>query len=175
MDSTPPGSPGQAVPSSPELLSGSVTPRLVVLFDGVCNLCNGSIQFIIKRDPGARFHFASLQSPAGRQLLEKAGLIVAGSAHPPAPDLNSPGPDPPGLNSFVLLENGKVFTRSSAALRVLKQLGGGWKLLYAFRIVPPFIRDGVYDWIARNRYRWFGRQEACWIPTPELKERFLDQ
>ncbi|HMH24885.1 MAG TPA: thiol-disulfide oxidoreductase DCC family protein [Puia sp.] len=144
------GPPGLTPRTNPQI------PGLVVLFDGVCNLCNRSVQFIIRRDPQARFHFASLQSAVGQGLLEKFHL----------PDHH--------LSSFVLIEGERIFTRSSAALRVLKHLGGGWKLLYAFWIVPPFIRNGVYDWIARNRYRWFGRQDACWIPTPELKERFLD-
>jgi predicted DCC family thiol-disulfide oxidoreductase YuxK len=78
------------------------------------------------------------------------------------------------MNSFVLLENGKVYTRSTAALRVAKQLSGIWPILYVFIIVPPFIRNAVYDWIAHNRYRWFGKQENCWLPRPEWKKRFLD-
>jgi predicted DCC family thiol-disulfide oxidoreductase YuxK len=133
------------------------SPSIVVLFDGVCNLCNSSVQFILKRDKARRFRFASLQSPAGQALLQKSGL--------PADH----------LSSFVLIENDKVFTRSSGALRVSKLLGGGWQIFYyCLWIIPVTIRDKVYDWIARNRYRWFGKREVCWVPTPELKGRFLD-
>jgi predicted DCC family thiol-disulfide oxidoreductase YuxK len=131
-------------------------PPLIILFDGVCNLCNSSVQFILRRDKAGKFLFASLQSPVGQQYLQKFGL--------PADE----------LHSFILIENGKAYSRSSAALRVLRQLGGGWKLFYAFRILPAFIRDGVYNLIARHRYRWFGKRESCWLPTPELKSRFLD-
>jgi len=169
---------GPSLPGDPA--PQPAAPGLVVLFDGVCNLCNGSVQFIIKRDPEGKFRFASLQSSAGQELVRKAGLPAFGpgsSGLPasPAPGSSDPDPGSPGLNSFVLLENGKAYTRSAAALRVLKHLGGGWKLVYALGIiVPPFIRNGIYNWTARNRYRWFGRQDACWIPTPGLKERFLD-
>jgi predicted DCC family thiol-disulfide oxidoreductase YuxK len=131
-------------------------PPLIILFDGVCNLCNSSVQFILRRDKAGRFLFASLQSRVGQQYLQKFGL--------PADE----------LHSFILIENGKAYSRSSAALRVLRQLGGGWKLFYVFRILPAFIRDGVYNLIARHRYQWFGKRESCWLPTPELKSRFLD-
>ncbi|MBI5916111.1 MAG: thiol-disulfide oxidoreductase DCC family protein [Bacteroidetes bacterium] len=127
----------------------------ILLFDGVCNLCNASVQWVIRHDPAGRFHFASLQSETGKQLLQKFNLPVS------------------ELNTVVLVDGGKALTRSDVPLRILKYLGGGWKLLGVFRIVPKFVRDAVYDWIARNRYRWFGRQEACWLPTPELKARFL--
>jgi predicted DCC family thiol-disulfide oxidoreductase YuxK len=110
----------------------------------------------LRRDKAGKFLFASLQSPVGQQYLQRFGL--------PADE----------LHSFILIENGKAYSRSSAALRVLRQLGGGWKLFYAFRILPVFIRDGVYNLIARHRYRWFGKRESCWLPTPELKSRFLD-
>ena len=129
---------------------------LLVLFDGVCNLCNSSVQFILKRDKTGRFFFASLQSPAGQAYLQKFGL--------PASE----------FNSFILVEKDKAYTRSTAALRVLKQLGGGWKIFYALRVLPIGLRDGVYNWIARHRYQWFGKRESCWLPTPELKKRFLD-
>jgi predicted DCC family thiol-disulfide oxidoreductase YuxK len=128
----------------------------VVLFDGVCNLCNRAVQFIIKRDRNNRFRFASLQGKYGQDVLKKFNL--------PADD----------FNSFILIEGDKVYIRSTAALRMLKQLGRGWQLLYAFIIIPPFIRNAVYNWIARNRYKWYGKREECMIPTPELKERFLD-
>ena len=127
-----------------------------VLFDGVYNLCSSSVQFIIKKDKKNQFLFGSLQGETGRQYLKKFSL--------PADN----------FNSFVLIENDKLYTRSAAALRILKHLGGAWSLLYGFIIVPEFIRDAVYKWIAKNRYKWFGKKAACWIPAPALKEKFLD-
>jgi predicted DCC family thiol-disulfide oxidoreductase YuxK len=128
----------------------------ILLFDGVCNLCNRSVQFVIRRDKKKKFRFAALQGRMGQQLLHQHQLPVN------------------DMNSFVLIENGKAYTRSAAALRVLKGLGGGWKLFYAFMVLPRFLRDAVYSWIARNRYKWFGKKEECMVPTPDLKERFLD-
>jgi predicted DCC family thiol-disulfide oxidoreductase YuxK len=128
----------------------------VILFDGVCNLCSGAVQFVLKRDKKKRYKFASLQGEAGQALLYQYGLPLD------------------NFNSFVLVENGKVLTKSNAALEIAKHLSGGWKLLSAFRIIPSFIRDGVYRLIASNRYKWFGKKESCWIPTPELRARFLD-
>jgi len=127
----------------------------VILFDGVCNLCNSSVLFIIKRDPKAKFKFASLQSEFGKSHLEKFGLPVT------------------ELNSVLLIKDGKLFQKSNAALEIAKHLGGGWPVFYVFKLVPAFFRDGFYSWIARNRYRWFGKKDACMIPTPELKSRFL--
>src|SRR5690606_5796588 len=129
---------------------------MVIFFDGVCNLCNRSVQFVIKRDRAKKFRFASLQGKSAAFVLKELNISPADS------------------DSFILLENDKVYTRSTAALRVLRELGGLWKLFYVFIIVPPFIRDGVYNFIARKRYKWFGKREECMIPTPELKERFLD-
>lgn len=128
----------------------------VLLFDGVCNLCAGSVQFIIKRDPKARLQFAALQSETGQAILRKFNL----------PEKE--------LKSLVFYENGKVYNRSSGALKVARYLSGLWPLLYGFIIVPRFIRDAVYDFIGRNRYRWFGKKTECWIPTPALKQRFID-
>lgn len=128
----------------------------VIYFDGVCNLCNGSVQFVIKRDKAGKFRFAPLQSRAGQAILARNGLS---GEH---------------FTSFLLSENGKLYRRSTAALRVVRRLPGAWPLLYGFIIVPPFIRNAVYDFIARNRYRWFGKKEACMVPTPELKSRFLE-
>ncbi|UAY52491.1 thiol-disulfide oxidoreductase DCC family protein [Ferruginibacter albus] len=129
--------------------------KRIILFDGVCNLCNRSVQTVIKNDPQAKFVFASLQSEEGKQLLKQFDLPVS------------------KLDSFVLLQDDKAYTQSTAALKVAAQIKGAWKLLAVFLIVPKFIRDGVYDWIARNRYKWFGKQNECMIPTPELKARFL--
>jgi len=128
----------------------------VVLFDGLCNLCEGSVLFIIKRDPSAVFRFASLQSKFGQGLLERFQL--------PKDD----------FDTMVLVEGERVFKRSTAALRVAKRLRFPWPLFYAFILVPPFLRNFFYRIIARNRYRWFGKKEACLIPTPALRARFLD-
>lgn len=128
----------------------------IILFDGVCNLCNSSVQFVIKHDTDKKFMFASLQSTAGQLLLKQFDL--------PLQD----------FNSFILIENEKVFLKSTAALMVAKQLKGAVKLLYGFIVVPPFIRNGAYNFIAKNRYKWFGKKDSCILPTPELKARFLN-
>ena len=127
----------------------------IILFDGVCNLCSRSVQFIIKRDSLGHFKFASLQGEIGQSLLKKHGL-------------NN------DLTSFILIENEKVYLKSSAALRVSSKLDGPWRLLAIFRIVPPFIRNILYTIVAKNRYKWFGKQESCMLPHPEWKDRFLD-
>ena len=127
----------------------------VILFDGVCNLCSASVQFILKRDKEKNFLFASLQSDYGQKLLKRYDLPTD------------------TFNSFILFEEGKIFTRSTAALKMFSQLKG-WKWVRLFGAVPKFIRDAVYNVIAKNRYRWFGKKNECWLPTPELKARFLD-
>lgn len=129
---------------------------MIIFFDGVCNLCSGAVQFIIARDPHARFRFSSLQSDFAATALAKAGMV------------------PGQLFSILLLKDGQIFQKGDAALEIARHLGGAWPLLYGFRVVPRVIRDGVYDWIARNRYRWFGKKEACWLPTPALRARFID-
>lgn len=131
-------------------------PHPTLLFDGVCNLCSGSVQFILKRDKAGRFRFASLQSDAGRRLMTGHGL------------------DPAALSSVVLIEDGRAYQESTAALRIARHLPGAWKLLRVFTIIPRPLRDAAYRLIARNRYRWFGKTEACWLPTPELRARFLE-
>lgn len=133
-------------------------PQSIILFDGICNLCNTSVQFVIKRDKKEQFQFAALQGEFGQKTLERYTIEASGKA----------------MDSFILLENDQLYTQSTAALRVARRLSGGWKLLYAFIIVPRFIRDGVYKFIARNRYRWFGKKDSCMIPSPALKARFLD-
>ena len=122
------------------------------MFDGVCNLCNGAVTFIIDRDPDAYFTFAPLQSEMAHDLLGEAAER---------------------LESIVLVENGKHYTESTAALRIARRLRGPWPLLYGFVVVPKALRDSVYRFIAANRYRWFGKRESCRLPTPELKKRFL--
>ena len=126
-----------------------------MLFDGVCNLCNGTIRFIIERDPHARFQFATLQSPAADRLI---GAHVDRASLP---------------DSIVLLEEGRIHVRSAAALRIARQLRFPWPLAWIFIIVPRPVRDWVYDVIARHRYRWFGKREECMVPTPDLRNRFL--
>lgn len=128
----------------------------VILFDGICNLCNRSVQFIIRKDKKKEFRFASLQGKTGQELLKKFDLPVN------------------NLNSFVLVVDGKAYTRSTAALTIARRLGGGWRLFYAFIIIPHFIRDAFYNIIAKNRYRWFGKRDECMLPSPDLQERFLD-
>ncbi len=128
----------------------------VILFDGLCNLCNSSVQFVIRRDPGRRFRFASLQGEFGKKFL--ATHHLSGNDY----------------NSFILFENGSVFTRSTAALHVIKKLNGGWPVLYALIVIPRFFRDALYNIVARNRYQWFGKKETCGVPTPELKSLFFD-
>jgi predicted DCC family thiol-disulfide oxidoreductase YuxK len=127
----------------------------VILFDGVCNLCSSSVQFILRRDRRRTFKFASIQSDAGRQLYEQAGL------------------DPSAPDSFVLVTPDKSLLRSDAALAIAHEFGGPWRLLGVFKIVPRLVRDWAYSLVARNRYRWFGKREECLVPTPELRERFL--
>jgi predicted DCC family thiol-disulfide oxidoreductase YuxK len=127
----------------------------ILLFDGVCNLCNASVQFVLKRDRQGQFRFASLQSEAAQELLRQ---------FPEAPA---------GINTVVLIENGQLYTKSDAALRAAKRLPGPWPLLYGFILLPRPLRNLVYDWIARNRYRWFGKEDQCMLPRPEWKDRFL--
>jgi predicted DCC family thiol-disulfide oxidoreductase YuxK len=127
----------------------------IVLFDGVCNLCNGLVRFIIKRDRNGKFKFASLQSEIGQQWLLRFGLAKN------------------EFESFVLIEGDKYYVKSAAALIMLRGLGGIWKVFYVFILVPRPVRDFMYDLIAKSRYRIFGKRNICMIPTPELKERFL--
>jgi len=128
----------------------------IILFDGHCNLCNSSVQFVIQRDPNKQFRFASLQSEFGKKILTQFNLSTS------------------DINTLVLLDCGKIYTRSTGALRVAKKLSGAWSLMYAFSIIPSFIRDIVYNFIAKNRYKWFGKKEACWVPTPALKDLFIE-
>jgi predicted DCC family thiol-disulfide oxidoreductase YuxK len=127
----------------------------LLLFDGVCNLCHGAVQFVIARDPDAHFRFASLQSEYGREIVRREGL-------------------PEDVTTVILVEpDGRVSSRSTAALRVATKLGALWPLLGALLVVPRFLRDPVYEFVARNRYRWFGQKESCPLPDPSLADRFL--
>lgn len=127
----------------------------VILFDGVCNLCNAAVQFVIAHDPGGIYHFAALQSPAGVELAAAYGL------------------DALPLDSVILIEGGRAYTGSEAALRIVGRLATGWRWLGMLRVLPRPLRDGAYRFVARHRYRWFGRRQACMLPTEEVRGRFL--
>ena len=128
----------------------------LILFDGVCNFCCASVQFVIKRDKNNVFHFCQLQSETGKQLMDKFGLSDS------------------GLTSMVLIQNQRAYIKSSAALRIAAKLGGLWPLLSIFLIIPAVIRDVVYDFIGNHRYQWFGKKDVCWIPDDAIRQRFLD-
>jgi predicted DCC family thiol-disulfide oxidoreductase YuxK len=128
----------------------------VVVFDGVCNLCCSSVQFIIKRDLKKRFRFATLQSDFGHTILKRTSL----------PSGN--------LNSIILWEEGTCYVKSTAALRIAKHLTGLWPVLSLFIIVPSVLRDSIYSIVANNRYKWFGKKTECWIPTTELNALFIE-
>ncbi|WP_424963726.1 thiol-disulfide oxidoreductase DCC family protein [Ekhidna sp.] len=130
--------------------------KSIILFDGVCNLCNASVQFVIKRDKKKQFLFASLQSDFAEENLPKK--YISSNA----------------LQSIVLKDGDHIKTKSTAALTIARRLSGLWPMLYLFIIVPKFLRDWVYDIVARNRYKWFGKKDQCMIPSPELKDRFFD-
>ncbi len=127
----------------------------VLLFDGVCNLCNGYVQWLIKRDPKGVFRYAALQSEQGQVLLKQYNL--------PTDE----------ISTVVMITDNKAYTHSDVGIEIMRMLGGWYYPFYVFKLVPKFIRNPIYNWIARNRYNWFGQQESCMIPTPELKERFL--
>jgi len=126
--------------------------KAIVFFDGVCNLCNGFVQFIIKRDPHDHFRFAALSSEQGQSVLERYHIKD---------------------DSIVLMENGTVYTRSDAVLRIFRRLSGGYSLLYYGVFLPRPVRDFLYRMIANNRYRMLGKKDACWVPVPELTKKFL--
>jgi predicted DCC family thiol-disulfide oxidoreductase YuxK len=131
------------------------TEHPILLFDGVCNLCNASVQWVIKRDHKGIFRFAALQSDIGQQLLQQLGRSTT------------------EFNSVVVMVGDKVYTESDAPLTVASRLGGIWQLARIFWLVPKPIRDALYQFVARNRYRWFGRTESCMMPQPGWKARFL--
>ncbi|MAZ26168.1 MAG: thiol-disulfide oxidoreductase [Cytophagaceae bacterium] len=130
--------------------------KKVLLFDGVCNLCDGAVKFIIKHDKRDCIVFASLQGEVGRALLKKYNI------------------DPAKTDSMVFIDEDKVFVKSSAVLRISKYLDKAFPLAYPLIFIPKFIRNGVYDFVAKNRYKWYGKKESCMIPTPELKAKFID-
>ena len=128
----------------------------LILFDGLCNLCSGSVQFVVEHDPAGRFQFAALQSATARRVLQAHGVMDSLT------------------DSIVLVEDGRVFTRSTAALRIARRLPFPWPLLAVFLAVPRPLRDGIYSLAARYRYRWFGKLDRCMMPTAALRSRFLD-
>ena len=131
-------------------------PKTIVLFDGDCTLCNGFVQFLLARDARAIFCFASLQSTLGRQLLDQYAVRAE------------------NLSTLVLIHAGNAYTQSDAVLEIAGLLGLPWRLLSPLRYLPRGLRDRLYQVVASHRYHWFGRQHACWLPTPELRQRFLD-
>lgn len=137
-------------------MSNSTTQHPILLFDGVCNLCNQSVQWVLKRDYQAQFRFASLQSPTGKRLLKQYNLNTD------------------ALDSVVLIHQNKAYIKSDVPLETARLLGGFWQFAHIFKFVPRFLRDRVYQFIAANRYRWFGKEESCWLPTPKWKNRFLE-
>lgn len=128
----------------------------IVLFDGVCNLCNSSVQFLIEHNAKKTLQFSSLQSNFGQQFLKERNLALT------------------DFESIYYYRNNTLYSHSSAILEIVKELDGFYPYLSVLKIVPKFIRDRVYRWISKNRYKWFGKQESCWLPTAELKSRFLD-
>lgn len=132
------------------------TDKKIILFDGVCNLCNGAIQFVIKHDKKDIFRYAALQSEIGQKLTQDRGI------------------DTSKLDSILVIEPGVAYySKSEAALEISKAFGGLWPVFQIFKWVPTSLRDVIYDFVAKNRYRWFGKKDQCMIPTPELQAKFL--
>ncbi len=135
-------------------MGGNHAIENIVLFDGVCNLCSASVRFIIERDTKRKFQFASLQSDFAKNILTANKLDDA-------------------IQTMMLLKADKIYRQSDAALEICKELSGLWPSLYLLKIVPRFIRNGIYNFISLNRYRWFGKTDRCWLPSAELKSRFI--
>lgn len=149
----------RAKPTAPLLMPAN-TAQAIILFDGVCNLCNGFVNFIIDRDPEAVFRFAALQSEAAQVLLRPHGI-------------DAPAESDRLLQSVILIEDETVYRRSTAALRIARHLTAPWPLLYGLVMVPKPLRDALYDGVAARRYTWFGQRDQCRMPTPDLQDRFL--
>ena len=136
-------------------MAHSTSNNAIVLFDGVCHFCNQSVNFIVDRDPKAYFKFAPLQSEIAKEYFEKQSF------------------NPEGIDSIILIKGDRVYVKSRAALEIARRLKGAWPLLYGLVVIPGFLRNIIYDFIARNRYKWFGKYEACRLPTPKMRERYL--
>jgi predicted DCC family thiol-disulfide oxidoreductase YuxK len=136
-------------------LKKALPPQSVVLFDGVCNFCNRMVNFAIRHDKKGKLKFAALQSKAGQQFRQQYNIA-------------------PSIDSVIVIDEGKVFTHSNAALRIARYLDFPARMLYILSLFPSFIRQPIYKWVARNRYKWFGRKESCMIPGPDIKARFLE-
>ncbi len=128
----------------------------ILLFDGVCNLCSSSVQWVLKHDRRGIFRFAPLQSRLAQELLTRHAYTGG------------------ELGTVVLVADGRLYTHSDAVLELLRRIGGGWQLFYIGKLIPPFLRNAAYNLVARYRYRWFGKQETCWLPRPEWSDRFPD-
>jgi predicted DCC family thiol-disulfide oxidoreductase YuxK len=128
----------------------------IILFDGICNLCSSSVRFIIQRDPGREFKFASLQSEAGKQYIEQYNIVET-------------------IDSIVLIKDGKVYLESTAALKIASRLKWPWRIFGILLGIPKPVRDRLYKWIAKNRYKWFGRDESCMLPSKENRDRFIEE
>ena len=138
-------------------MTAKETAKKIILFDGVCNLCNSSVLFIIKRDKKDRFRFAALQSEVGKKLARERNI------------------DTSKIDSIILIEpHIAYYTQSTAVLKIGQSFGGLWRVLWIFEWIPSRIRNRFYDFIAKNRYRWYGKKDACMVPTPELKAKFLE-
>lgn len=156
----------------------------IILFDGECMMCSAIVRFVIRRDPARRFRFASLESEAGGAIRRRAlggpgarltvrgSELAKGNVSSDAVD-GKTGVGVPAPDTFMLVRGDQIYMKSRAGLEVVKELRGAWPLLYAFIVVPSPIRDKVYDYIARNRYRWFGRNDHCLLPAPENRDRFI--
>jgi predicted DCC family thiol-disulfide oxidoreductase YuxK len=130
--------------------------KKIILFDGVCNLCNSAVQFVIQHDKKDVFRFVALQSKLGQEILKHIGINTS------------------NIDSIILYEPGIAYHyKSSAAIQIAKSLGEFWHLGTIFKIIPTAIRNQIYDYVAKNRYKWYGKKESCMIPTPELKAKFL--
>lgn len=131
-------------------------PQTILFYDGVCHFCDGAVQFLLRHDRKHRFRFCALQSAVGKDILKNLGYVS------------------PGMDTIVMLHQGRIYTESTAVLTTLKLLGGLWQIFYGFMILPVFFRDGAYRWFARNRYRWFGKKAECRIPDASQKALFLE-
>ncbi len=150
------------------------SPTNLVLFDGVCNLCDGFVQFLIRQDRRQVLRFGPLQSENAQKYITEFTTLARSGHTNSQMSQTEQVPETGKLTSIIYIRNGRFYTKSTAALWILQDMGGLWWLTGIFWIIPRPVRDAVYDWVGRNRYRWFGKKTSCMMPTPELKDRFLD-